>query len=279
MSEAHTIDSVQLYLESIGEIPLLTKEQEDDLIIRAQNGDHEAENQLVEANLRLVVSIAKNYQYSSLSLMDLVQEGALGLIKAARRFDVSRGFKFSTYATWWVKQFVRRAIQNQSRTIRIPVHLVERHRKIVSFEKNYVFENDMMPTNQEIADHLHTSVKKVIQTKEMMQTPISLEMSVSNGEEDTKFSDFIEDENIQSPEDYVLEGARAKAIKQALRVLSERERFIIEERYGLIDGHPKTLGMIGHTLGLTRERIRQIQVAAEKKLRHPIVKQALQAVL
>lgn len=279
MSEAQTIDSVRLYLESIGEIPLLTKEQEVALIVRAQAGDHDAEKQLVEANLRLVVNIAKKYNYATLSLMDLVQEGTLGLITAAKRFDVSKGFKFSTYATWWIKQAILRAIQNQSRTIRIPVHLLDRHRQIVNFEKSYISTYGFEPTNQEIADSLHLPVKKVIHIKSMMKAPISLEMPVGVGEEDAKFGDFIEDEKTQSPEEFVEQSAREEAVAKALKTLTERERFVIEERYGLKDGAPKTLGDIGIELGVSRERIRQIQVKAERKLRRPKIKKVLKPLL
>lgn len=271
-------DSVRLYLQSIGQVPLLTKEEETDLALRTQKGDEEAKKKLIEANLRLVVSIAKQYNYVPLSLMDLVQEGTVGLIIAAERFDATKGFRFSTYATWWIRQAITRAIDNQSRTIRVPIHLIDRHRQISNFNKNYMSEYGCEPTDEKIAKHLNLDIERIRMVKRIMQPPISLETPVGD-EDDSTLGDYIENDNAQNPEEVATRIARANAIRKALKTLTERERFVIEERYGLKDGEPKTLEMVGTELGLTRERIRQIQKKAERKLKKPSIKKTLDNLL
>lgn len=271
-------DSVRLYLQSIGQVPLLTKEEETDLALRIQKGDEEAKKKLIEANLRLVVSIAKQYNYVPLSLMDLVQEGTVGLIIAAERFDATKGFRFSTYATWWIRQAITRAIDNQSRTIRVPIHLIDRHRQISNFKKNYMSEYGCEPTDEKIAKHLNLDIERIRMVKRIMQPPISLETPVGD-EDDSTLGDYIENDNAQNPEEVATRIARANAIRKALKTLTERERFVIEERYGLKDGEPKTLEMVGAELGLTRERIRQIQKKAERKLKKPSIKKTLDNLL
>ena len=269
------VDSIGLYLKSIGEVPLLTREQEVELAKRVQQGDEEAKKKLTEANLRLVVSIAKRYSFTNVSLMDLVQEGTVGLMIAVNHFDVNRGFKFSTYATWWIRQSILRSIENHSRTIRVPVHLLEQNRKIVNFERQYTTFYGEKPTDEEIADNLHMPLEKVKSIKWAMQDPISLETPIGNGEEDGMLCDFIEDKTVQRPEENAEDVARKQALEQALKNLTERERFVIEERYGLKDGDAKTLETVGASLGVTRERVRQIQAKALRKLKKPQIKKSL----
>lgn len=271
-------DSVHLYFESIGQVPLLTKEEETDLALRTKAGDEEAKKKLIEANLRLVVSVANQYHYTSMSLMDLVQEGSVGLITAAERFDATKGFKFSTYATWWIRQAIVRAIDNQSRTIRVPIHLVDRHRQISNFEKSYVSEYGREPTDKEIANSLHMTIDQVRMIKSVMLPPLSLETPVGD-EDDAELGDFIESEESENPEDVAVRIARSDAIHDALKCLTERERFVIEERYGLRDGDAKTLEMVGVELGVTRERVRQIQQHALRKLKRPKIKKTLDNLL
>jgi RNA polymerase primary sigma factor len=260
-----SLDSLRLYLRSIGRVPLLTAELEVALAKRIERGDMEAKQHMVEANLRLVVSIAKGYLGRGLTFLDLIQEGSLGLIRAVEKFDHRRGYKFSTYATWWIRQAVTRAIADKGRTIRIPVHMVEKLNKVVQVERQLVQSLGREPTPEEIADNLDCTPREVRDILRMSQQPISLERPV--GEEDeSELGDFVEDENAISPFELASENLRRENVRRALAALPQREREVIEMRFGLTGGRPRTLEEVGRAFNVTRERIRQIENHTLKKL-------------
>ena len=260
-----SLDSLRLYLRSIGRVPLLTAEQEIALAKRIERGDMAAKQHMVEANLRLVVSIAKGYLGRGLTFLDLIQEGSLGLIRAVEKFDYRRGFKFSTYATWWIRQAVTRAIADKGRTIRIPVHMVEKLNKVVQVERQLVQSLGREPTPEEIAAHLECTPREVRDILRMSQQPISLERPV--GEEDeSELGDFVEDEAAESPFELASETLRKENVRRVLAALPQREREVIEMRFGLTGARPRTLEEVGRAFNVTRERIRQIENHTLKKL-------------
>ena len=260
-----SLDSLRLYLRSIGRVPLLTADLEIALAKRIERGDMDAKQHMVEANLRLVVSIAKGYLGRGLTFLDLIQEGSLGLIRAVEKFDYRRGYKFSTYATWWIRQAVTRAIADKGRTIRIPVHMVEKLNKVVQVERQLVQALGREPTPEEIADHLECTPREVRDILRMSQQPISLERPV--GEEDeSELGDFVEDEAAVSPFDQASDNLRRENVRRALAALPQREREVIEMRFGLTGGRPRTLEEVGRAFNVTRERIRQIENHTLKKL-------------
>jgi RNA polymerase primary sigma factor len=260
-----SLDSLRLYLRSIGRLQLLTAEREVALAQRIERGDLAAKQEMVEANLRLVVSIAKGYLGRGLSFLDLIQEGSLGLIRAVEKFDYRRGYKFSTYGTWWIRQAVTRAIADKGRTIRIPVHMVERLNKIVHVERQLVQQLGREPLPDEIARELECSVREVGDIMRRAQQPVSLEKPV--GEEDeSELGDFIEDDGAESPFDVASENLRKQNVRRALDALSQRQREVIEMRFGLTGARPYTLEEVGRALNLTRERIRQIENRTLQKL-------------
>ena len=260
-----SLDSLRLYLREIGKVPLLTADQEVSLAKRVERGDLAAKTQMIEANLRLVVSIAKPHVGRGLSFLDLIQEGSLGLIRAVEKFDYRRGFKFSTYATWWIRQAVARAVADRGRTIRIPVHMVERLSKVVRVERQLVQQLARQPRAEEIAAELALTSEEVREVLRMAKLPLSLEKPL--GEEgDAKLGDLVEDEVSESPFDVASVSLRREDIGHALSALPERERRVIELRFGLDGGQPRTLGEVGRAFGLTRERIRQIENATLKTL-------------
>ena len=260
-----SLDSLRLYLRSIGRVPLLTAEQEVTLAKRIERGDMQAKQQMVEANLRLVVSIAKSYLGRGLTFLDLIQEGSLGLIRAVEKFDYRRGYKFSTYATWWIRQAVTRAIADKGRTIRIPVHMVEKLNKVVHVERQLVQSLGREPTPEEIARELECSPREVRDIQRMSLQPVSLEKPIGE-EEESELGDFVQDEQAESPFDSASVNLRRQDIGKALDSLPARERRVIELRYGLNGGEPRTLEEVGRTFGVTRERIRQIENNTLKKL-------------
>jgi RNA polymerase primary sigma factor len=260
-----SLDSLRLYLREIGKVPLLTADQEVYLAKRIERGDMGAKTQMIEANLRLVVSIAKGYLGRGLSFLDLIQEGSLGLIRAVEKFDYRKGYKFSTYATWWIRQAVTRAIADKARTIRIPVHMVEKLNKVVHVERQLVQKLGREPRPEEIARELACSPGEVREILRMAQMPVSLEKPI--GEEDeSSLGDFVSDENSASPFDTASVNLRCEDIQRALDSLPERERRVIELRYGLTGEPPRTLEEVGRAFGVTRERIRQIENNTLKKL-------------
>ncbi|HLJ03093.1 MAG TPA: sigma-70 family RNA polymerase sigma factor [Solirubrobacteraceae bacterium] len=260
-----SLDSLRLYLRSIGRVELLTAEQEVLLAKRIERGDMEAKQHMIEANLRLVVSIAKSYLGRGLTFLDLIQEGSMGLIRAVEKFDYRRGYKFSTYATWWIRQAVTRAIADKGRTIRIPVHMVEKLNKVVHVERQLVQTLGREPTPQEIADELECSVREIRDVLRMAQQPISLEKPV--GEEDeSELGDFVEDQGAESPFEQASERLRCENLRRALAALPQREREVIEMRFGLTGERPYTLEEVGRAFNVTRERIRQIENHTLKKL-------------
>ncbi|MEJ7893879.1 MAG: sigma-70 family RNA polymerase sigma factor [Solirubrobacteraceae bacterium] len=260
-----SLDSLRLYLRSIGRVQLLTADREVALAQRIERGDLVAKQEMVEANLRLVVSIAKGYLGRGLSFLDLIQEGSLGLIRAVEKFDYRRGYKFSTYATWWIRQAVTRAIADKGRTIRIPVHMVEKLNKVVHVERSLVQELGREPTPEEIAVRLEWSVREVRDIQRMAQQPISLEKPV--GEDDgSELGDFVEDDRAPSPFDSASLALRNENVRAALRALPTREREVIEMRFGLAGARPLTLEEVGRAFNVTRERIRQIENHTLKKL-------------
>ncbi len=260
-----TTDSLQLFLKDVGKVPLLTARQEVSLAKRIELGDLDAKRQMVEANLRLVVSIAKNYRNQGLGFLDLIQEGTIGLVRAAEKFDYRKGFKFSTYATWWIRQAVARAIADKGRTIRMPVHVVEKLNKINRAERKLVAELGREPTNEEIAGVTELQVKEIESIKRSAQTPVSLERPVGDDEE-SEFGQFIADDKAPSPEDATDSLLRSEALRDVLNTLSYRERRVLELRYGLGGEHPRTLDEVGRTFNVTRERIRQIENQSLQKL-------------
>jgi len=265
LSVEPSLDSLRLYLREIGKVPLLTADQEVCLAKRVERGDLAAKAQMIEANLRLVVSIAKPHVGRGLSFLDLIQEGSLGLIRAVEKFDYRRGFKFSTYATWWIRQAVARAVADRGRTIRIPVHMVERLNKVVRIERQLVQQLARQPRAEEIAAELALTSEEVREVLRMAKLPLSLEKPL--GEEgDAKLGDLVEDEVSESPFDVASVSLRREDIGHALSALPERERRVIELRFGLDGGQPRTLGEVGRAFGLTRERIRQIENATLKTL-------------
>jgi len=260
-----SLDSLRLYLRSIGRVALLTAEREVALAKRIERGDLEAKQEMVEANLRLVVSIAKGYLGRGLSFLDLIQEGSLGLIRAVEKFDYRRGDKFSTYATWWIRQAVTRAIADKGRTIRIPVHMVEKLNKVVHVERQLVQTLGREPTPDEIARELSMTADEVRDILRMAQLPVSLEKPIGE-EEESELGDFVEDESAESPFEQASENLRRENVRRALEALPQREREVIEMRFGLTGARPYTLEEVGRAFNVTRERIRQIENHTLKKL-------------
>jgi RNA polymerase primary sigma factor len=260
-----SLDSLRLYLRSIGRVDLLTAEQEVMLAKRIERGDMDAKQQMIEANLRLVVSIAKNYLGRGLTFLDLIQEGSLGLIRAVEKFDYRRGYKFSTYATWWIRQAVTRAIADKARTIRIPVHMVEKLNKVVHVERQLVQDLGREPSPEEIAKELEWTAREVKDILRMAQLPVSLEKPIGE-DEDSSLGDFVEDETAESPFELASENLRRQNVRKALEALPEREREVMEMRFGLNGHQARTLEEVGRAFGVTRERIRQIENNTLKKL-------------
>jgi RNA polymerase primary sigma factor len=260
-----SLDSLRLYLRSIGRVSLLTAEQEVTLAKRIERGDMAAKQRMIEANLRLVVSIAKSYLGRGLTFLDLIQEGSMGLIRAVEKFDYRRGYKFSTYATWWIRQAVTRAIADKGRTIRIPVHMVEKLNKVVHVERQLVQQLGREPTSEEIAAELETNVREVRDVLRMAQQPVSLEKPIGE-EEESELGDFVEDQTAESPFELASERLRRENLRRALAALPEREREVIEMRFGLTGERPFTLEEVGRAFNVTRERIRQIENHTLKKL-------------
>ena len=261
-------DPVRMYLKEIGKVPLLTAEQEQELAQRMLEGDEDAKSQLIEANLRLVVSIAKRYLGRGMQFLDLIQEGNLGLIKAVDKFDHSKGFKFSTYATWWIRQAITRAIADQARTIRIPVHMVETINRLVREQRALIQELGREPTVEEIAERMNLSVEKVREIQKISQEPVSLEKPIGE-EEDRHLGDFIPDDDAMSPADQVAYTLLKEQLLDAMKGLTAREEKVLRLRFGLDDGRQRTLEEVGKEFNVTRERIRQIEAKALRKLRHP----------
>ncbi len=260
-----TTDSLQLFLKDIGKVRLLTAQDEVELAKRIERGDLDAKQKMVESNLRLVVSIAKNYRNQGLPFLDLIQEGTLGLVRAAEKFDYRKGFKFSTYATWWIRQAIARALADKARTIRIPVHVVEKLNQIGRAERKLLTELGREPTPEEIAEVTGIEPEEVDSIKRLAQAPVSLEKPVGD-EEESEFGQFIADERAESPFELAAELLTKEALKEALEKLSYRERRVLELRYGLGGENPRTLDEVGRTFNVTRERIRQIENQSLKKL-------------
>ncbi len=261
-------DSVKLYLKDIGRIPLLTPEEEIELASRMAKGDPAAKQRLSEANLRLVVSIAKKYVRRGMQFLDLIQEGNMGLIKAVDKFDYTKGFKFSTYATWWIRQAITRAIADQARTIRIPVHMVENISKVKKMQSQMLHETGEEPSEEEIAKRLEMPLERVREIIRISQDPVSLETPIGE-EEDSHLGDFIPDDDAPAPADEACVSVLKQTLGEVLDTLTEREKKVIIMRFGLIDGKQRTLEEVGAQFNVTRERIRQIETKALRKLRHP----------
>lgn len=261
-------DSVRMYLKEIGRVPLLTADQEIALAKRIEAGDEEAKHELAEANLRLVVSIAKRYIGRGMSFLDLIQEGNMGLMKAVDKFDYCLGFKFSTYATWWIRQAITRAIADQARTIRIPVHMVEIINKLIRIQRQLLKDLGREPTPEEIGAELNMPANKVRDIFKIEQEPVSLETPVGE-EDDSHLGDFIEDKDATSPEQSASDEMLKEQLEQVLETLTDREEIVLRLRFGLDDGRTRTLEEVGKVFGVTRERIRQIEAKALRKLRHP----------
>ena len=261
-------DPVRMYLKEIGQIKLLTMEEELELADRILAGDEEAKTILAEANLRLVVSIAKRYGGRGLLFLDLIQEGNIGLMKAVEKFDVNKGYKFSTYATWWIRQAITRAIADQARTIRVPVHMVETINKLARIQRQLTLELNREPSEEELAKKMNVSVEKIRDIYKISQEPVSLETPIGE-EDDSHLGDFIKDERNMSPEEYATHEMLKDEISDVLLTLTEREEKVIRLRFGLEDGKSRTLEEVGQMFGVTRERIRQIEAKALRKLRHP----------
>ena len=264
-----TEDPVRMYLKEIGTVPLLTAEEEYALAMKKQEGDEYAKQRLIEANLRLVVSIAKRYTGRGMSFLDLVQEGNLGLIKGVEKFDPEKGFKLSTYATWWIRQSVTRALADQARTIRVPVHMVETINKMSKMQRKLTLELGYEPSVKELAEHLDMTEEKVQEIMQIAREPASLETPIGE-EDDSNLGDFVADTNVLSPEGNVESVMLREHIDTLLGDLKERERQVIVLRFGLEDGHPRTLEEVGKEFNVTRERIRQIEAKALRKLRNPV---------
>ena len=261
-------DPVKVYLKEIGRVPLLSAEEEVELAIRMSEGDVAAKKRLSEANLRLVVSIAKRYVGRGMQFLDLIQEGNLGLIKAVEKFDHTKGFKFSTYATWWIRQAITRAIADQARTIRIPVHMVETINKVKKVNSQLLHENGHEPTNEQIAEKLEMPVEKVREIMRVAQEPVSLETPIGE-EEDSHLGDFIQDDEASQPSEEATYTLLREQLEEVLSTLTPREEQVLRMRFGLTDGKPHTLEEVGKEFDVTRERIRQIESKALRKLRHP----------
>ena len=261
-------DPVKVYLKEIGRVPLLSAEEEVELAIKMSQGDVAAKKRLSEANLRLVVSIAKRYVGRGMQFLDLIQEGNLGLIKAVEKFDHTKGFKFSTYATWWIRQAITRAIADQARTIRIPVHMVETINKVKKVNSQLLHENGHEPTNEQIAEKLEMPVEKVREIMRVAQEPVSLETPIGE-EEDSHLGDFIPDEDAPAPSDVASHTMLKEQLAEVLSTLTPREEKVLRLRFGLEDGRSRTLEEVGKEFNVTRERIRQIEAKALRKLRHP----------
>ena len=261
-------DPVRMYLKEIGRISLLSPDEEAELSLKVADGDEFARNRLAEANLRLVVSIAKRYVGRGLLFLDLIQEGNIGLMKAVEKFDYEKGFKFSTYATWWIRQAITRALADQARTIRVPVHMVETINKMARIQRQMTLELNREPTDEEIAKKMGISVDRVREVMKISQDPVSLETPIGE-EDDSHLGDFIKDESSLSPEEYATNEILKEEIKSVLSTLQPREQQVLELRFGLIDGTCYTLEEVGKKFNVTRERIRQIEAKALRKLRHP----------
>ena len=261
-------DPFRMYLKEIGRISLLSNEEETELSIRVANGDEEAAALLAESNLRLVVSIAKRYVGRGLLFLDLIQEGNIGLMKAVEKFDHDKGYKFSTYATWWIRQAITRALADQARTIRVPVHMVETINKMSRIQRQMTLELNREPSEEEIAERMDIPVEKVREVIKISQDPVSLETPIGE-EDDSHLGDFIKDESSLSPEEYATNEILKEEIKSVLETLQPREQQVLELRFGLIDGTCYTLEEVGKRFNVTRERIRQIEAKALRKLRHP----------
>lgn len=261
-------DPVRMYLKEIGRISLLTNDEELKYSVAAAKGDEEAKRILAESNLRLVVSIAKRYVGRGLLFLDLIQEGNIGLMKAVEKFDYDKGFKFSTYATWWIRQAITRALADQARTIRVPVHMVETINKMARIQRQMTLELNREPTEEEIANKMGISVDKVREVIKISQDPVSLETPIGE-EDDSHLGDFIKDERSMSPEEYATNEILKEEIKSVLLTLQQREQEVLELRFGLVDGTCHTLEEVGKKFNVTRERIRQIEAKALRKLRHP----------
>ncbi len=261
-------DPVRMYLKEIGKISLLSLDEETELSKRIAEGDETAKNRLAESNLRLVVSIAKRYVGRGMLFLDLIQEGNIGLMKAVEKFDAEKGYKFSTYATWWIRQAITRAIADQARTIRVPVHMVETINKLSRYQRQLTLELNREPTDEELAKKMGMSPDKVREVIKIAQDPVSLETPIGE-EEDSHLGDFVPDESNMSPEDFTIHEMLKEEIGDVLLTLTEREEQVLRLRFGLDDGSPKTLEEVGQMFGVTRERIRQIEAKALRKLRHP----------
>ena len=261
-------DPVRMYLKEIGKISLLSLDEETELSKRIAEGDETAKNRLAESNLRLVVSIAKRYVGRGMLFLDLIQEGNIGLMKAVEKFDAEKGYKFSTYATWWIRQAITRAIADQARTIRVPVHMVETINKLSRYQRQLTLELNREPTDEELAKKMGMSPDKVREVIKIAQDPVSLETPIGE-EEDSHLGDFVPDESNMSPEDFTIHEMLKEEIGDVLLTLTEREEQVLRLRFGLDDGYPKTLEEVGQMFGVTRERIRQIEAKALRKLRHP----------
>ena len=267
-AEGATDDPVRMYLKGIGQVDLLDKQEEVELAKRIEKGDEQAKSQLVEANLRLVVSIAKKYVGKGMSFLDLIQEGNMGLMKAVEKFDYTKGYKFSTYATWWIRQAITRAIADQGRTIRVPVHMVEKINKLIKIQRQLLQEKGREPTPEEIAEEMDISADKVSEIKKIAQESVSLDTPIGE-EEDSSLGDFIEDTKTPEPSSTVSKNLLKEQLDSVLDTLTDREKRILELRFGIEDGRPRTLEEVGKEFGVTRERIRQIEAKALRKLRHP----------
>ena len=261
-------DPVRMYLKEIGKVPLLSAEEEIELALRMEQGDEEAKKRLAEANLRLVVSIAKRYVGRGMLFLDLIQEGNLGLIKAVEKFDYRKGFKFSTYATWWIRQAITRAIADQARTIRIPVHMVETINKLIRVSRQLLQELGREPSPEEISEAMNMPVERVREILKISQEPVSLETPIGE-EEDSHLGDFIQDDNVPVPADAAAFTLLKEQLVEVLGTLTEREQMVLRLRFGLDDGRARTLEEVGKEFKVTRERIRQIEAKALRKLRHP----------
>jgi len=267
-SKLKVSDPVRMYLKEIGNVPLLSAEEEINLAVRIQGGDDIAKQELAEANLRLVVSIAKRYVGRGMQFLDLIQEGNMGLMKAVEKFDHTKGFKFSTYATWWIRQAITRAIADQARTIRIPVHMVETINKLVRVQRQLLQDLGREPTPEEIGAEMDLPTEKVREILKIAQEPVSLETPIGE-EDDSHLGDFIEDEGAMSPEVFTSSALLREQLEDVLDTLTDREENVLRLRFGLDDGNIRTLEQVGKVFGVTRERIRQIEAKALRKLRHP----------
>ncbi len=269
LSETYVSDDpVRMYLKEIGRIPLLTPEEEQSLAARMLDGDEQAKERMINANLRLVVSIAKRYMGRGMHFLDLIQEGNLGLMKAVEKFDYSKGYKFSTYATWWIRQAITRSLADQARTIRIPVHMVETINKVIRTSRQLLVERGHEPSDEEIAEVMGIPVEKVRDVRKISIEPVSLEAPIGE-EEDSRLGDFIPDTDAFSPSEVASNTLLREELDKVLDTLTSRERTVLELRFGLLDGHESTLEEVGKQFNVTRERIRQIEAKALRKLRHP----------